>query len=123
MLKLSLGILLIVALFEPSIQQYSDAYCAKYVATFPLTMETCIDSSYMNNKSSILYKIMNETSVIIESFQNNNCSGPEQFTLTYSTGICKNSMIITPTLPKNTAKKENWNEYIVLTGSNFASNQ
>ena len=66
---------------------------------------------------------MNETSVIIESFQNNNCSGPEQFTLTYSTGICKNSMIITPTLPKNTAKKENWNEYIVLTGSNFASNQ
>ncbi len=35
MLKLSLGIFLIVALFEPTIQQYSDDYCAKYVATFP----------------------------------------------------------------------------------------
>jgi len=44
MLKLSLGILFIVALFEPTIQQYSDEYCAKYVATFPLTMEVCIDN-------------------------------------------------------------------------------
>ncbi len=31
MLKLSLGILFIVALFEPTIQQYSNEYCAKYV--------------------------------------------------------------------------------------------
>lgn len=128
MLKLSLGILFIIALFKPTIQQYSDDYCAKYVATFPLTMELCIDSSNTNNESSILYKIMNKTNVIIESFQNNNCSGPESFTLTYSPNVCKNNMIITynyPTipdiLPKNPSKKENWNEYIVLSGSNFTS--
>jgi len=128
MLKLSLGILLIVALFEPSIQQYSDAYCAKYVATFPLTIEACIDISDANNESSIIYKLMNQTNVIIESFPNNNCSGPETFTLTYSPDVCKNNMILTydyptipPILPKIPAKKENWNEYIVLSGSNFAS--
>ena len=128
MLKLSLGIILIVALFEPTIQQYSDAYCAKYVATFPLTIEACIDISDANNESSIIYKLMNETNVIIESFPNNNCSGPETFTLTYSPDVCKNSMILTydypiipPILPKIPAKKENWNEYIVLSGSNFAS--
>lgn len=129
MIKLSLGIFLIVCLFEPSIQQYSDAYCAKYVATFPLTMEACIDSSDANNEFSMLYKIMNETNLIIESFQNNNCSGPEMFTFTYSPDVCKNSMILTydyPTIPpilsKTPTKKENWNEYIVLSGSNFASN-
>lgn len=114
MLKLSLGILFIIALFEPTIQQYSDAYCAKYVATF-------INISDANNESSIIYKM-------IESFPNNNCSGPETFTLTYSPNVCKNNMILTydyptipPILPKIPAKKENWNEYIVLSGSNFAS--
>ena len=128
MLKLSLGIFLIISLFEPSIQQYSDAYCAKYIATFPLTMEACIDISDANNQSSIIYKIMNETNVIIESFPNNNCSGQETFTLTYSPNICKNNMIITydyptipPIIPKISSKKENWNEYIVLSGSNFGS--
>jgi hypothetical protein len=123
MLKLSLGILFIVALFEPTIQQYSDAYCAKYVATFPLTMEACIDSSNANNETSILYKIMNKTNVIIESFQNNNCSGSGIFTLTYSPNICKNKMIISPIIPVVSSNKENWNEYIVLSGSNFASEQ
>lgn len=130
MLKLSLGILFIVALFEPTIQQYSDAYCAKYVATFPLTMEACIDSSDANNEFSMLYKIMNETNLIIENFPNNNCSGPEMFTFTYSPDVCKNSMIITydyptipPILPKTPTKNENWNEYIVLSGSNFASDR
>jgi hypothetical protein len=91
MLKLSLGILLIVCLFDPSISKYSDAYSA-------------------NNESCILYKI-------IESFTNNNCSGPEVFTLTYSPNIFKNSII-----PKTLPKKENWNEYIVLSGSNFPNN-
>lgn len=121
MLKLSLGILLIVTLFEPSIQQYSDTYCAKYVATFLIKMEACIDIHDSNNQSSIIYKI-------IESFPNNNCSGPETFTLTYSPNICKNNMIITydyptipPIIPKTSSKKENWNEYIVLSGSNFGS--
>jgi hypothetical protein len=130
MLRLNLGIFLILCLFESSIQQYSDEYCAKYVATFPLTMEACIDSSDANNESSILYKIMNETNVIIEGFKNNNCSGPETFTMTYSPHVCKNSMIITydypniaPILSKTPVKKENWNEYIVLSGTNFASNQ
>ncbi len=123
MLKLSLGILFIVALFEPAIQQYSDAYCAKYVATFPLTMEICIDSSNTNNESSMLYKIMNKTNVIIDIFRNNNCSGPETFTLTYSPDVCKNNMIISPIIPAVPSKKVNWNEYIVLSGSNFASEQ
>ena len=115
MLRLSLGILFIVALFEPTIQQYNDDYCAKYIATFPLTMELCI------NETSTLYKM-------IESFPNNNCYGLETFTLTYLSDVCKNSMIIKydypiipPILPKTPSKKENWNEYIVLSGSNFAS--
>ena len=107
MLKLSLGILFIVALFEPTIQQYSDEYCAKYVATFPLTMETCIDSS----------------SVMIESYPNKNCSGSGLFALTYSPDVCKNNMNIMPIIPAVPSKKVNWNEYIVLSGSNFASEQ
>jgi hypothetical protein len=107
MLKLSLGILFIVALFEPTIQQYSDEYCAKYVATFPLMMETCIDS----------------ISVINESYPNKNCSGSGLFALTYSPDVCKNNMNIMPIIPAVPFKKENWNEYIVLSGSNFASDQ
>jgi hypothetical protein len=128
MLKLQIGIFFIIFLFTPTIQQYSDDYCAKYVATFPLTIEACIDISDSNNQSSIIYKIMNETNVIIESFPNNNCSGQKTFTLTYSSGICRNNMIITyddytmirPILQK-TSKKENWNEYIILSGMNFSS--
>ena len=123
MLKLSLGILFIVALFEPTIQQYSDEYCANYVATFPLTMEACIDSSSVINETSMLYKIMNKTNVIIESFPNNNCSGSGLFSLTYSPDVCKNNMIISPIIPAVPSKKVNWNEYIVLSGSNFASDQ
>jgi hypothetical protein len=107
MLKLSLVILFIVALFEPTIQQYSDEYCAKYVATFPLTMETCIDSS----------------SVMIESYPNKNCSGSGLFALTYSPDVCRNNMNIMPIIPAVPSKKVNWNEYIVLSGSNFASDQ
>jgi hypothetical protein len=91
MLKLSLGIFIIVCLFDPSISKYTVAYSA-------------------NNELCILYKI-------IESFPNNNCSGPEVFTLTYSPNILKNSII-----PKTLPKKENWNEYIVLSGSNFPNN-
>ena len=113
MLKLSLGILFIITLFEPSIQQHSDPYCAKYVATFPLTIEACIDSSNANNESSMLYKI-------IENSQNN-CSSPGLFTLTYSPNVCKNNMIISPIIPAVPFKNANWNEYIVLSGSNFAS--
>ena len=109
MLKLSLGILFIVALFEPTIQQYSDEYCAKYVATFPLMMETCIETS-------ILYKM-------IESYQNNNCSSSGLFSLTYSPDVCKNRIIISQIIPAVPSKKVNWNEYIVLSGSNFASEQ
>jgi hypothetical protein len=123
MLKLSLGILFIIALFEPTIQQYSDEYCAKYVATFPLTMETCIDSSSVINETSFLYKIMNKTNVIIESYLNKNCSGSGLFALTYSPEVCKNNMIISPIIPAVPSKKVNWNEYIVLSGSNFASDQ
>jgi hypothetical protein len=124
MLKLSLGIFLIISLFKPSIQQYSDAYCKKYIATFPFAIELCNNSSNTNNKSSILYKI-------IKSLQNNNCSVPEKFILeNYSPNVCKNNMILSydypiipDILPKTIAKKENWNEYIVLSGSNFASNE
>ena len=130
MLKLSLGILLIVALFEPTIQQYSNDYCAKYVATFPLILETCIDSSDIHNESSMLYKIMNDTNFIVENFSNNNCEGSGIFTFTYSPNICKNNPIITynypevkSIIPKTPTKKENWNEYIVISGSNFASDQ
>jgi hypothetical protein len=117
MLKLSLGILFIVTLFEPTIQQYSDEYCAKYVATFPLTMETCIDNSSLINETSFLYKIMNN------SYLNKNCSGSGLFALTYSPEFCKNNMIISPIIPAIPSKKVNWNEYIVLSGSNFASDQ
>jgi len=117
MLKLSLGILFIIALFEPTIQQYSDEYCAKYVATFPLTMEKCIDSSSVINETSFLYKIMND------SYQNKNCSGSGLFALTYSPEVCKNNMIISPIILAIPSKKVNWNEYIVLSGSNFASEQ
>ena len=120
MLKLSLGILFIVALFEPSIQQYSDEYCAKYVATFPIKIEACIDNSDIHNESSFLYKI-------IQNFSNNNCEGSGIFTFTYSPNICKNNPIITYNYPKITpktlTKKENRNEYIVISGSNFASDQ
>jgi hypothetical protein len=105
MLKLSPGILFIVALFEPTIQQYSDEYCAKYVATFPLTMETFIDNSSVMNKS----------------YPNKNCSGSGLFALTYSPDVYKNNMIISPIIPAVPSKKVNWNEYIVLSGSNFAS--
>ena len=103
MLKLSLGILFIVALFEPTIHEY----CAKYVATFPLTMETCIDNS----------------SVINESYPNKNCYGSGLFALTYSPDVYKNNMNIMPIIPAVPFKKVNWNEYIVLSGSNFASDQ
>lgn len=107
MLKLSLGILFIVALFEPTIQQYSDEYCAKYVATFPLKMETC-------NETSMLYK-MNESN------PNNNCSSSGLFSLTYFPDVCKNRIIISQIIPAVPSKKVNWNEYIVVSGSNFAS--
>jgi hypothetical protein len=117
MLKLSLGILFIIALFEPTIQQYSDEYCAKYVATFPLTMETFIDNNSVINESSFLYKIMNE------NYLNKNCSGSGLFALTYSPEVCKNNMIISPIIPAVPSKNVNWNEYIVLSGSNFASDQ
>jgi len=130
MLKLSLGILLIVALFEPTIQQYSNDYCAKYVATLPLTLEACIDSSDIYNESSMLYKIINDTNFIVENYSNNNCEGSGIFTFTYSPNICKNNPIITynypevkSIIPKTPKKKENWNEYIVISGSNFASDQ
>ena len=127
MLKLSLGILLIAALFEPTIQQYSDEYCAKYLATFPITIEACIDNSDIHNESSMLYKIMNDTNFIVENFSNNNCEGSGIFTLTYSSNICKKNPIITynypKIIPKTPIKKENWNEYIVISGSNFASDQ
>lgn len=123
MLKLSLGILFIISLFEPSIQQYSDDYCAKYVATFPLTIEACIDSSSLINETSMLYKIMNKTNVIIETYPNNNCSRSGLFSLTYSLDVCKNNMIISPIIPAVPSKKVNWNEYIVLSGSNFVSEQ
>ena len=109
MLKLSLGILFIVALFEPTIQQYSDEYCAKYVATFPLTMETC-------NETNMLYK-MNDSN------PNNNCFGSGLFSLTYSPYVCKNKIIISQIIPAVPSKKVNWNEYIVISGSNFASEQ
>ena len=125
MLKLNIGIFFIICLLKPSIQQYSNEYCAKYIATFPLTMEACIDISDSNNQSSVIYKIMNETNVIIESFPNNNCSGPETFTLTYSSGICKNDMIITynhlQTQPILSKKEENLKENIILSGKNFGS--
>ena len=117
MLKLSLGILFIVTLFEPTIQQYSNEYCAKYFAIFPLTMETCIDSSSLINETSFLYKIMNK------SYPNKNCFRSELFALTYSPEFCKNNMIISPIIPAVPSKKVNWNEYIVLSGSNFASDQ
>lgn len=130
MLKLSLRILFIVALFEPSIQQYSDEYCAKYVATFPIKIEACIDNSDIHNESSFLYKIMNDTNFIVENFSNNNCEGSGIFTFTYSPNICKNNPIITynypevkSIIPKTPTKKENWNEYIVISGSSFASDQ
>jgi len=127
MLKLSLGIFLIVALFEPTIQQYSDDYCAKYVATFPITLEACIDSSDIHNESSMLYKIMNKTNIVVENFSNNNCDGSGIFTFTYSPNICKNNPIITynhpKIIPKTPTKKENWNEYIVVSGSSFESYQ
>ena len=95
MQKISLGIFFIVLLFAPSVQQYSDDYCAKYIATFPLTMEACIDISDENNESSIIYKLMNQTNVIIENFSNNNCDGSHIFTVTYAPNICKNNIIIT----------------------------
>jgi len=130
MLKSSLGILLIVALFEPTIQQYSNDYCAKYVARLPLTLEACIDSSDIHNESSMLYKIMNDTTFIVENFSNNNCEGSGIFTFTYSPNICKNNPIITynypevkSITPKTLTKKENRNEYIVISGRNFASDQ
>jgi hypothetical protein len=84
-------------------------------------MELCIDSSNVINETSMLYKIMNKTNVIIESYPNNNCSGLGLFTLTYSPDVCKNNMIISPIIPAVPSKKVNWNEYIVLSGSNFAS--
>ena len=127
MLKLSIRILFIVALFEPSIQQYSDEYCAKYVATFPIKIEACIDNSDIHNESSFLYKIMNDTNFVVENFSNNNCEGSGIFTFTYSPNICKNNPIITYNYPKITqktpTKKENRNEYIVISGSSFASDQ
>ena len=111
MLKLSLGLFLIITLFNPTIQiNKIDDYCAKYVATFPLRMEACISNSNSNYK-------------MIEDSQNNNCSYPRLFTLTYSPDFCKNRMIISPIIPVVLSKKENWNEYIVLSGSNFASEQ
>jgi hypothetical protein len=114
MFKLSLGIFIIISLFEPSIQQYCDTYCDTYCATFPLTLESCIYNNDIYNESSILYKI-------IENLPNNNCSYGGLSKLTYSSDICKNNMIISPIIPANPSKKVNWNEYIVISGSNFAS--
>jgi len=45
------------------------------------------------------------------------------FALTYSPDVCKNNMNIMPIIPAVPSKKVNWNEYIVLSGSNFASEQ
>jgi len=95
MLKLSIGIFFLVCLFKPSIQQYCDEYCTKYI-------EACIDKS-----DGI--------------FSNNYCSEICIFPLTYSPGICKNSMIISQIIPATPIKNENWNEYIVVSGSNFVS--
>jgi hypothetical protein len=115
MFKLSLEIFIIISLFEPSIQQYNYTYCAKYIATNPLTLKSCMYNNDIHNESSMLYKI-------IENLPNNNCSNPGLSKFTYSSDICKNNMIISPIIPSVPSKNVNWNEYIVLSGSNFASN-
>lgn len=50
----------------------------------------------------------------------NYCSEKCIFPLTYYPDICKNSMIISPIIPATPSKNQNWNEYIVVSGSSLA---
>ena len=63
--------------------------------------KACIDKNYGN-------------------FSNNYCSEICIFPLTYYPDICKNSMIISPIIPATPSKNQNWNEYIVVSGSSLA---
>lgn len=43
--------------------------------------------------------------------------------MTYAPNICKNNIIITTPMPTIPIKNQNWNDYIVLSSSNFANNK
>lgn len=78
-----------------SVKQYADASCSTLVATIPLTLGKCIDSSSGGSSSSMRYTVCNQTIAITEGFPNNNCAGSVMFTLSSIPGVCQNQMIFT----------------------------
>ena len=57
-----------------TVKQYSDASCTNLVATMPVTLGSCIDSSSGGSQSSMYYRVCNQTNVIVDGFNNNNDS-------------------------------------------------
>lgn len=96
MIKISIGILFLFFCLSQSItvKQYGDTSCSTLVATMPITLDTCIDTSSGSSQSSMVYKVCNQTNVIIQGYTNNNCGGTSIFSLYSSPGICQNQMII-----------------------------
>ena len=67
-------VLLLFAGFANSqtVKQYADASCTTLVATMPLTIGACIDTSGGGSQSSMRYSVCNSTDVITQGFTSNN---------------------------------------------------
>ena len=95
-----------------TVKQYSDASCTNLVATMPVTLGSCIDSSSGGSQSSMRYRVCNQTNVIVDGFTNNNCNGNSMFSLSSSPNVCQNQMVVTcdnpvPTPPSNPSPNSN----------------
>jgi len=95
-----------------TVKQYSDASCTNLVATMPVTLGSCIDSSSGGSQSSMRYRVCNQTNVIVDGFTNNNCTGSSMFSLSSSPNFCQNQMVIlcdnlVPPPPSNPSPNSN----------------
>ncbi len=97
MQKLSLSLLFMFFCLANSltVKQYSDASCTNLVATMPVTLNTCMDTTSGGSQSSMRYRVCNQTNVIVDGFTNNNCAGSSMFSLSSSPNVCQNQMVVT----------------------------
>jgi hypothetical protein len=102
-----------------TVKQYSDASCTNLVATMPITLGSCIDSSSGLSQSSMRYRVCNQTNVIVDRFTNNNCAG-SMFYLSSSPNVCQNQMVVTcddPVPPPPSNPSPNSNDWLVTVKS------
>lgn len=82
-----------------TVRQYADASCTTLVATMPMTLGACMDTSSGGSQSSMRYSVCNSTAVITEGFANNNCAGSVMFSMNGQPNVCQNQMIISCSTP------------------------